>query len=251
MNCTARLSLLGFILPVFGYTVGAQTHPYSNAWSYYTSTITGEYFSATTIAGTGGTATHVLSQVAVFMQSPNGRTASAYDYPSGTQGQVTAYLPLCGNGECEDGHFFVSTVNTTELCGQTGQTLTVPVQSGNNTVPNWIRWVSTSFEPNEIPRSNGNSTYTGRLQKSNNCSGAAASFGYWGPQGLVASFTPPSDPPQAASWTGSTGTVVWHFTTNSANETVGDVTGVAGIESTPCTVISGHYGSPPASLKVK
>jgi hypothetical protein len=100
------------LLPLCGT---AQMHTNSNAWSYVTSTVTSALeFSATTVAGTGGTATHTMAAVVVYVQSPVGRTAGASNYSGGTTGQATVYLSLCGGGICEDGLFQASTVGTTE-----------------------------------------------------------------------------------------------------------------------------------------
>jgi hypothetical protein len=241
-----------YFVVAFAITSGiAQEHPYSNAWSYYTTAVTSDgQFSATTVAGTGGTATHTMSQIAVFVQSPSGRTASAFNYPGGTQGRATTYLPLCGGGICEDGQFFVSTVNTTELCGQTGQTLVLPVQSGNSVTPQWIRWTGSSFNPQQVERSQGSSTYTATAQKSTNCPGATASFGAAGPPGMSISFTPSQPPMQALVWNGTIGSGVWTFRTNLGNTVSGVVTGGAGFEETPCTVIGGQFGTS-ATVTVK
>jgi hypothetical protein len=237
----------GIVSFSFAFSVLCQEHPYSNAYAYYTTTVTADgQFSATTVAGTGGTATHTMVQVAIFVQSPSGRTASAYDYPSGTLGQATTYLSLCGNGLCEDGDFFATTVNTTENCGQTGQNLTVPVQSGNTAVNPWIRWTSSAFSPTEVQRKEGPSTFTATAQRSTNCVGATASFGAQGPPGLSSEFTPIQPPNQTLAFSGTIGSGIWHWRTTNVNNVGGLVTGGAGFEATSCTI----HGSPGTSATV-
>jgi hypothetical protein len=108
----------------------AQTHSASKAWVYGTTTVSNLQFSGVTVAGTGGNPTHTMAQIAILVRSPKGRTASAYDHPIGTQGKATAYLPLCGGGECEDGEFFFSTENTTERCPHTDEAAAVHAPPG-------------------------------------------------------------------------------------------------------------------------
>lgn len=116
------------ILVAFAQCAVAQQHPYSNAWSYITSVETSDLqLAATTVTGTGGTDSHTIQAVAIHIESPGGRTASAFDYPSWPTGQATAYLSLCGSNGCEDGTFLMNSENTTELCGVTSTVLLVPV----------------------------------------------------------------------------------------------------------------------------
>jgi hypothetical protein len=219
-----------------------QQHPYSNAWVYYTTSVTSSLqFTATTVAGTGGTATHTMSQIAVYIQSPGNRQASGYDYPGGTTGQATAYLDLCGS-VCEDGNFFVSTVNTNELCGQTHQTLALPVQQGNQGVQSWVTWISATINPSSppIPRTNGSVSATGNLRKSQSCSGVnSVSMGLTNnPSNLQSSYSPNSS--QSANFgSGSTAAVSWTVSTGSGNPTGGTITASFGIENTSCTIING------------
>jgi hypothetical protein len=219
-------------------TATAQEHPYSNAYAYYTTAVTPNLeFTATTYASTGGTETHVMSQIGVFVQSPAGRTASAYEYPEWPSGQATAYLPLCAGDNCEDGTFFVSTGNTAERCGVTGQTLTVPVQSGPKEVLAWVTWTDqTMMEPGAMPVSSGESVFKGKLQKSNSCHGVSAiSMELWKqPENILASYSPFQN--QAATFTKNKGTVEWTVRTNMYNSITGKIFASAGIEATACEV---------------
>jgi hypothetical protein len=223
--------------------LGGQTHPYSNAWAYYTTGITASLqFTATTIAGTGGTDTHTMSQIAIYTESPTGRSASAYDYPSGTTGQATAYLSLCGP-TCEDGNFWATTVNTSETCGQTSQTLYPPVQQGNTPVAAWITWISATANPSGIAKQNGSSVATGNLRKSANCTTVGVvSMGLTnnpsGQNGIVSSFMPNStQEPNFGS--GSTAAVTFTISTAANNPVGGTITASFGLEQTLCTVSPG------------
>jgi hypothetical protein len=232
------MKILIFLL--CGLSLAAQTHPYSNAWSYYTSTVTSAaQFTATTVAGTGGTSTHTMSTIAIYVQSPGGRSNAAYDYPWGTTGQATTYLSLCGGGVCEDGQFFASTVGTNELCGQTSQTLPTPTQAGNNTVNAWVRWLtptSGQLSPTFVARTNGAATYTGSLEKSTNCTGVAdISCNLWPNPGTISvSCDPVTAKP--ATFVGNAGTVQWTIRSGAGNSN-------SGINVTSCSVI----GSPGAN----
>lgn len=236
------------ILSMSSLSLFAQTHPYSNAWSYYTSAVTSSaQFTATTVAGTGGTATHTINTITIYVQSPNGRTNVANDYPSGTSGQATVYLSLCGGGACEDGQFFASTVGTAELCGQTSQILALATQSGPNTVPAWVRWRTPTggqLSSPTINRINGNVTYTGLLDRSPTCTAGVSDISFlWSlnPSGMQFSFSPNCS--QAATFTGNSGTVQWTITTSNTNALPGSILAGAGINSTTCTV----NGSPSAN----
>lgn len=225
----------------------AQTHPYSNAWSYYTTTTTSNAeFSATTVAGTGGTATHTMSQIAIYVQSPNARTASAYDYPSGTTGQATTYLSLCGGGVCEDGQFFASTVNTTEYCGQTSQTLYLSTQSGNNTVNPWVRWTGSTVTPTSINRTGGKVDFVGTLQKSTSCGGVADISCSLAPTPGTIQIACDPNSSQAATFSGSGGSVSWEIKTASMNPSSGSVVVGGAINVTSCTV----NGTPGTSVNL-
>lgn len=228
------IAILGTWAAVHGQS---QTHPYSNAWSYYTSTTTANAeFTATTVAGTGGTATHTMSQVVIYVQSPNGRSASAYDYPSGTTGQATVYLSLCGGGTCEDGQFFASTANTAEICGQTSQVLYLDTQSNNNTVNPWVRWTGSTTNPTSIARQNGESDFVATLQRSVSCGGVQdLSCGAIGnPTTIQIACDPNSSKP--ANFTGALGSVNWKIKTTSSNPHSGSVVVGASINATACTV---------------
>jgi hypothetical protein len=241
------------VLLLGGVSAFAQSHPYSNAWSYYTSAVTSDaQFTATTVAGTGGTATHTMNTIAVFVQSPNGRTNAAYDYPSGTTGQATTYLSLCGGGACEDGQFFVSTTGTNELCGQTGQILALAAQSGDTAVAPWVRWrtpTSGQLGSSSIARTNGSVIYTGLLDKSTNCPGVSdiSCIVSLNPSGISLTFEPNSSLP--ASFIGNSGTVQWTLKTTAANNLSGTALVGAGINATSCTV-NGAYGANTVSLTV-
>ena len=241
------------ILSLSSLSLLAQTHPYSNAWSYHTTAVTSNaQFTATTVAGTGGTATHTMNTIAIFVQSPNGRTSSAYDYPSGTSGQATTYLSLCGGGACEDGLFFASTSGTNELCGQTSQILALATQSGNTDTPAWVRWVTPvagALSSSSIARSSGSVTYTGSLEKSTNCAGVSdISCNLWpNPSGVQIACDPNSSKP--ASFAGNAGSVQWTIKTNALNSLAGTVLVGAGINSTSCSV-NGAYGANTVSLTV-
>lgn len=234
--------LAGAALPAF-----CQTHPYSNAWSYVTSATTAALqISATTVAGTGGTATHTMSQIAIYIQSPQFRTASASDYPSGTTGQATAYLSLCGGGTCEDGNFFISSNGTTEHCGETSTTLYLDPATAYQSQPAWVSWNSITANVSHIARSGGpqgTATVTGNLQKSISCSGANISIGVApNPSGIQTTFTPSS--PQPASFGGGISAAsVWNVSTSPANSIQGTLTVGLGIDSTPCTIPGGPLRS--------
>ncbi len=73
---------------------------------------------ATSVANTNCTAGHTLPVVAVNVYNP-GRTWSAFasdNYSPYCYGQATAYLPLCSDGQCEDGQFEAENEGTTEYC---------------------------------------------------------------------------------------------------------------------------------------
>lgn len=240
------------ILALSSLSLLAQTHPFSNAWSYYTSAVTSSaQFTATTVAGTGGTATHTMNTIAVYVRSPSGLTNAAYDYPSGTSGQATTYLSLCGGGTCEDGQFFISTANTKELCGQTSQLLEVSAQSGNEN-PKWVRWVSPvagALSSSSISRTSGPVTYTGSLEKSTSCTGVSdISCNLWpNPTGIQIACDPSSS--KAATFTGNSGSVQWTIKTNALNSFAGTAQVGAGINVTPCSV-AGSPGADAVTLTV-
>lgn len=245
MKTLLVLSLL--LLPITGF---AQMHTYSNAWSYVTSTVTSSFeFSATTIAGTGGTATHTMSAVMVYIQSPAGRTAGASDYSGGTTGQATAYLSLCGGGICEDGMFLASTVGTTEYCGQTGTAEALPVQEGPKAVDPWVYWTHSTLVPSTIARQSGEADFEGLLQKSANCGGVPSiSIGLGrSPSEIMISPDPNSNLAAEFQQNTGVGTVKWKVKTDAANQHGGTVVVGAGFE----VLAAGcKYTGPPVTSKI-
>jgi hypothetical protein len=229
--------ILGVLLalPLLG-----QEHPYSNAWTYYTWAVTESLqFTATTVAGTGGTDTHTMTTVAVYIQSPMGREAWAFEYPSATTGQATAYLSLCA-ALCEDGDFFVSTRNTEEQCGQTYVLLIPAVSQGTGTVSAWVQWISAAANPTNISRTNSSTTVTGTLRKSQACSGVSAvSLALIPNPSQIAVVKDPNADKQPTFGGQGTAQVSWTVSTTSGNSVGGTVTASFGIESTSCTVQGG------------
>lgn len=217
MEITMKTTLLFLTLAALPLT--GQTHPFSNAWSYVTSTTTSSLqISATTVAGTGGTSTHTMNQISVLIQSPNLRTASASDYPSGTTGQATAYLSLCGGGVCEDGNFLVSSVGTSETYGTTSTTLYLDTASMYQNQPAWITWVSATAKGSSINRASGSSTVVGNLQKSSSCTAVGVvGIGLTpNPQAIQATLSPNSLlTPNFAS--GNSASVSWVVSTLPTN----------------------------------
>lgn len=238
-----RLILVCFAIALVAVSSSAQTHPYSNAWSYVTSVETGDgQLAATTVAGTGGTDTHLMVQIAIFIQSPGGRTSSAYNYPSQTTGQATAYLPLCGGSGCEDGSYFATSINTTEQCGVTGTVLELPVQTQNPSVTPYISWNSLGFSPSSVPRENGISTLRAKVLKSANCSAA----------NIKVQFTPDPNPAEiqfardpdaevkTASFAGNTAETTWKITTAGGNPHAGSIKALSGLIEPACRVVGGE-----------
>lgn len=237
-----KTTLFFFILAALPLT--AQTHPFSNAWSYVTYVATSDLqLSGTTVAGTGGTSTHTMNQIAVYLESPNLRTASATDYPSGTTGQATAYLSLCGGGFCEDGNFLVSSVGTSETCGTTSTTLYLDTASQAPNLPAWITWISVTANPATISRTSSNSTITGNLRKSSNCTsvGFVSNGLTLDPTTIQASPSPNST--ITPSFANGNASVSWTVNTTSGHPSGGSVIATLGIESTPCTIPGGPVKS--------
>lgn len=243
-----RILTPSFLFFIVGVGASAQTHPFSNAWSYSTTAVTSSaQFTGTTIVSTGGTATHTINSVGVYLQSPSGRTSEAFDYPVNTSGQATAYLSLCGNGECEDGNFFASTNGTSELCGQTGTVMPVALQEKTTPVSPWARWMTATVTPVSIarvPQSNNEhkSTFVATMQKSTHCGGVTASISLArSPANLSLEYLPNFDE-QAVAFILNGGTVSWVISTQSGNQHSGTVVVGAGAESfTNCT-INGNLG---------
>ena len=244
------MKILILFLTIGSSGLFSQTHPFSNAWSYSTTAVTSDAeITATTVAGTGGTPTHTMRTIAIYIQSPNGRTSSAYDYPIGTSGQATTYLSLCGGGFCEDGLFITSTVGTDEICGQTSHILVLAAQSGKNAVAPWVKWstpTSATLSSPSIAREGGSVTFTAILQKSSSCTEVSSVSCGWSssPNNLMVSFSPNSSLP--VNFTGDGGTVVWTIATLAGNPSSGLVIVGAGINNTPCPV----NGSPGTSINL-
>ncbi len=114
-KCPKQFLLLGIsTVPL------AQEMPYPVAYTYVAMAETGDGWSvtATSVANTNCTAGHTLPVVAVNVYNP-GRTRSAFasnNYSPHCYGQATAYLPLCSDGQCEDGQFEAENEGTTEYC---------------------------------------------------------------------------------------------------------------------------------------
>jgi|GEM_PF-6602167 len=219
------MSKLLFILATCALSAAAQTHPYSNAWAYVTSTTTDDLqFTATTVAGTGGTDTHTMSQVAVFIESPTGRTASAYNYPAATDGQATAYLSLCGS-ICESGTFNASSVNTTEFCGATSQVLTLAVQTSSPQVQPWVSLQNFTFIPNEVEWRNRTTTAKISVVKAAACSAASVDVEFSSTVTPAALAYSPASGTGTATFSGTSASKGWTVTTDPNNNHTGTITG--------------------------
>jgi hypothetical protein len=236
-----RINMLAALF--FASVCHSQTHPYSNAWSYYTSAETGAgEFTATTVAGTGGTATHTMDQIAVYIQSPSNRTASAYNYPSGTSGQATAYLSLCGS-TCEDGNFFVSTTGTSEYCGATSQTLALAFQSGNQNVTPYIAWIQSNpvvWNPNQVAKTaNSSSVFTANLRKSQGCTAASVPILLTTLASPTIAHTLSETGVVNVTFSGAYAVKTYTLTMGQNNSSGGTISGDAGIESGVACRVSG------------
>jgi hypothetical protein len=229
-------------LPAF-----CQTHPYSNSWSYVASPVTSSaQLSATTVAGTGGTATHTMDTIAIYLESPALRTASASDYPSGTTGQATGYLSLCGGGVCENGTFFIASTGTTETCGTTGMTLYLAAQTASPSIQPWVQWLAVTPAPASIGTAWGSTVVTGTLQKSVHCGGVSSvSIGVTpNPPAIRTTYETPNTPTRGpVTFSGATGNLAWTVKTTAANTTAGTLNVGYGIESSACVILSGPLKS--------
>lgn len=213
-------------------SISAQTHPYSNAWAHVTSTTTNDLqFTATTVAGTGGTDTHTMSQVAVFIESPSARTASAYNYPAATTGQATAYLSLCGTSGCEDGTFNISSVNTTEFCGATSQVLTLAVQTSSPQIQPWVTLQNFAFTPNQVEWRNRSTTATVSVVKSASCNAASVDVEFSSTASPLALAYSPASSTGTATFSGTSASKGWTVTTDPNNNHTGTISGTGALST--------------------
>lgn len=222
--------------------VSAQTHPYSNAWSYVTTaeTASGD-FTATTVTGTGGTDSHTIEEVAVTIVSPTGRVAAGFDYPAWYTGQATAYLPLCGPNGCEDGLFQSTSTGTKEKCGVTQQVLLVTVALAAPLTQPFVRWEQISASPTAIARRGGRTEVTTSLRSSVGCSGTfqVGITALPSPSDLRFGIEGSTEKPVTLSGN-STASTIFAFSTAHDNPTIGSIAVTAAIEASPrpCRVVS-------------
>jgi hypothetical protein len=89
----------------------------SLAYTFYTTATTpNTEYTATVYTSVGAAANQCVEKIGVMIKSPAERTATAHKYPSWPSAQATAYLPLCYGANCEDGTFYVNTVNKAGRC---------------------------------------------------------------------------------------------------------------------------------------
>jgi hypothetical protein len=205
----------------------AQEHPYSNAWSYIATVFTEDLnFSATTVAGTGGTDTHTMQAVVISLRSPLSRSAWAGEYPSGTTAQATAYLPICTETMCEDGKYFASNQGTAENCGVTYQTLALAETEAEGDLPAFMVNQEVSFFPVEIERKSGVSRFRITVTKSQNCSSGTAlvQLAHWLHRGTPSySVDPNTSSMNLAFGSGHQAHGDWSFTSSHLNNHDGEV----------------------------
>lgn len=226
------IALLGLLLHPM--VLLAQMQQPSKAWTYLTSTVTPDLeFTATTVAGTGGTATHKMVSVVVYLESPAGRSAGAADYTGGTTGQATAYLPLCGDGICEDGEFVTSTIGTREWRGYQPVLPANPAQSEVRPVNAWVQWIHSSLSEDTIPKQNGEIEFVGYLQKSSNCEGVPVISIRLSSSPSDIVVIPEPNSQKAPEFQQNAGTVRWKIKTSPANQHGGTVIVSAGFEVLP------------------
>lgn len=240
MRTSVRLILL---LAMLCAALTAQTHPYSNAWAFATAAETGDgQLSATTVAGTGGTDTHTMQQISILIQSPGGRIASAANYPGGTTGQATAFLPLCTSSGCEDGIFQMTTAGTRETCGVTFQTLDLPIQTPTFNVDPYVYMSEVVFNPISISKQGGTSTFTATAGKSPGCNASNVEIGFnsHSVDAIQYSVNPPPPPPpgighrQTVPFAVTTAQASWTVTTTNNNPNTGNILGTGLISQASC-----------------
>jgi hypothetical protein len=216
---------------------GAQGLPISHAWTFLTSTFSGDgaRLAATAIAGTGGTDSHTIESVGIVVEGPDGLRSRADRNQSGAFiAQATAYHPLCGPSGCEDGSFRLWSTGTTERGGVTPVVFPVADALVLESVPPFHFFESVSLSPQAVSSGNGVSAMHVSMRASKNCrgttevmaSGAAAPMAVkWGfkdsPSGAFLGTRPRNVPLRIVA--GETSSMSFYYATRPENAATGTI----------------------------
>jgi hypothetical protein len=234
-----------------GAVLLAQEMPYPVAYTYVAMAESGDGWSvtATSVANTNCTAGHTLPVVAVTVYNP-GRTRSAFasdNFSPYCYGQATAYLPLCSDGQCEDGRFEAENEGTTEYCPIAFAFVAAVAAQGSQVVEAF-KYISRAWwDPaGPIDRQNGTSSFYLRGGRSSGCQASSILLGHAFSQRpsdrkkQIQFSALPADNTQACSANPEC-EVYWTVETSNVNEGSGYIDGTGRIDGPSTCPTRGDY----------